>query len=73
MAEVAVLCGWYMVHRRIFAGGVHTVMTAFAGNGNTLVIKRTGGKTVGVMADPAVLGSGDMIYRFTHGGSTIMA
>ena len=48
-------------------------MAAFAGNGNALVIKNTGGKTIGVMAHTAILGRGNVIYRLTNGCRAIVA
>ena len=60
MAEVTVLAGGYMIYSRILASGVYTVVTAFAANGNALVIKYTGSKTTGVMANPAILGCGNV-------------
>ena len=61
MAEMTVLCSWYMVCRRILTRSVLTVVTTVAGVGNALMIKHTRGKTGGVMTHPAIPSSGNMI------------
>ena len=61
MAEVTILGGGHMVHRRILAGGVHAVVTAFATTGYAGVIEHTGSKTVGVMTDAAILVGGYVV------------
>jgi hypothetical protein len=48
-------------------------VTTFAANGNAFVIKHASGKTSGVMAHPAILGSGDVIYRLAYGRRTVVA
>ena len=48
MAEVTILGGGHMVYRRIFTGGVYTIVAAFAANSNTFVIERPGGEVSGV-------------------------
>ena len=72
MTKMAVLSGRYMVFCRILTSSVLTVVTAFTRRGNTLVIKHTGGKTDGVMTHPAILGSGNVIYRLTNGRRAVM-
>ena len=57
---MTILGGGHVIRRRILAGGVHAVVTAFAGIGHALMIKHPGGKTVGVVAHAAILGGGDM-------------
>jgi len=69
---VTILGGGHVIHRRIFADGVHTVMTAFAGIGHALVIERTRGKTVGVVAHAAIFGCRDMCGRLTDSIRAVM-
>lgn len=72
MAEMTILGGWYMVCRRILAGGVLTVVTAFTRSGNALVIKHTAGEIGGVVTHPAILGSRNMRNRFTNSCRAVM-
>ena len=62
-----------MIRRRILAGGVHTVVTAFAGIGHALMIKHPGGKSVGVMAHAAILGRGNMSGRLAGSKRAVVA
>ena len=55
MAKVTVLSGGYMVHGRIFAGGVLAVMAALAIRGYSLVIEHAFGEAGCVMTGPAIL------------------
>ena len=73
MAEVTVLAGGHMIGCRILADGVLTVVTPFAGDGHALVVKHTGGKTIGVMAHTAILGRGNVRSRFSNSRRAIVA
>ena len=73
MAEVTILGGGHVIRRRILAGGVHTVVTAFAGIGHALMIKHPGGKSVGVMAHAAILGRGNMSGRLAGSKRAVVA
>lgn len=55
MAKVTVLSGGYMVHGRVFAGGVLAVVATLAIRGNTLVIEHAFGEAGCVMTRPTIL------------------
>ena len=73
MAEVAVLRGRDMVHRRTLTDGVNPIVTTFAIVRHAGVIKHPSGKAAGVMAYPAILGGGDVRRGFTCGVGTVVA
>ena len=62
-----------MIHRRIFTGGVHTIVTTFATNRNARMIKHSGGETASIMAHPAILGGGNMGSRLIDGERAVVA
>jgi hypothetical protein len=73
MAEVTILGGRYMVHRRILTDGVDAIMTTGAIVRNTGVIEHPGGKGAGVMAYATILGGGNMRCWLTDSRRTVVA
>ena len=73
VAEVTVLGGGHMVHRRILTDGIDPIVTSSAVVGDASVIKHTGGKSTGIVAHPTILGSGDMCGGFTRGDRAVVA
>jgi len=72
MAEVTILRCGHVIHRRILAYGVHTVVAAFAVIGHTLVIERAGGKTAYAMAHAAIRSRRNMCGRLAGSIRTIV-
>ncbi len=62
-----------MVDCRVLTNGIETVVTTGAVICDAGVIKHAGGKSVGVMANTAILRSGDMRCWFTGSGRAIVA